>query len=475
MQLSALILILLLLAGLTQVISWALRRLLARSLIMAVFLVCYPADLLAVAISDEVYLTPTIYWSARTSETDFVYATLTILLAWVTATCVLALFPPPLRPGNPLLALRSGRTLVIVGLAAVLGGVVFSRVLAVGIDAALALRQSVFGDDAVTLIAYFALPVLVPFAVASFPAARLVPRVVLSFAITAALLATFLTGSRSGLFLSALLPAGIVLWRLVGRRASAVGRDILRLTLIVTTGTLVAFGGAWYLSEFRGVSTSEGFFRSTDVSQADVLIALIAEGEAPAMGSTYLAGITTLIPRSLWPEKPLPGNVVSSVILTPDRYQLTGAETTAGLLGEAFINFGFTGGIIGGLILATLLIILERLLASEDLAVWALGVLLTLRFVNVVRGDLANIAAPSLIAVAVWLLVYGGRKTASFRSRVERQSSPRSPVQADRYTPEVGSAAHADGRSWSQRGESRFKMPDVSVVRRPPDAGRTSL
>lgn len=74
------------------------------------------------------------------------------------------------------------------------------------------------------------------------------------------------------------------------------------------------------------------------------------ENEFPMqMGETYLAAGTNIIPRSLWPEKPLGGGPVLINMINPGAYEI-GAKgnnsLTTGFLTEAVMNFGFAGALL---------------------------------------------------------------------------------------------------------------------------------
>lgn len=393
--------------GALQTFMWVRQGRWPRALLIAVFTVCYPMDMLAIQSSSEIYLTPTTFGSLG-SEDALGVPTLVVASAWLTFTAFVTLWPQKVDDANynwssstkpPRFLLYTLTTLTLTALIA-------REVLANGIAETLALRQTVFGSDPVTLVAYYALPPLIVLGICSLQRLGHIQKLVVTMVAALALAGVFLTGSRSGLILSCIVPIGLYAWRSASRSALGFGKDLLRLILIGGALAVAFFGGAWYITQFRGVTTSEGIFRSTDLSQADALVALTAQGFKPEWGATYLAGLTTLIPRSIWPDKPLPGNVLSSTILTPDRYQLTGAETTAGLLGEGYINFLWIGGVSAGVLLAFLALLCERLMrrGASDI-IWVLGVLILLRGVNLIRGDLANVAAPTIITAIVWLLI----------------------------------------------------------------------
>ena len=409
-------------AGLVQIIVWGRRRLYVRSLFWFVFIVRYPMDLLWINGSQEVYLSATIYGPLPDSG-SLTTAAVMVVGCWVVMSAVVSLSARG-RGESSLPRVLGGdyapyrlRFFAFVLLTSMLSLVIISKVALHGVEQTLASRQTVFGDDPVALLAYYALPPLAVFGAAALGTLSWARRFVVVILIVVSLGVTFLTGSRSGLLLSFLLPILALAWRGISRRLRGYAKDMSRILVVGSLVLAASFGGAWYVSEFRGVSTSEGFFRSTDLSQADVLVALVAANPPVVGGSSYLAGVTTLIPRSVWQAKPLPGNVWSSIVLTPARCQLTGAETAAGLLGEAFLNFHLIGFLVAGLLLGLIVVLCERLTEARrpDLT-WIFGVLLVTRGINIVRGDLANVWAPVFVALLAWLIVV--KRT---RARVEGQ------------------------------------------------------
>ncbi len=404
--------------GITQIVTWLATGRWVPGVLMAVFLFCYPADLISIIISGDVYLTPTTYFSVQGAG-SLPQAALLVVIAWLTFSLGTTIYSrqqggtrakdASVRAMKNELKVRSA-ALVILCLAA--NGVILDAVLSNGVEATLTLRQAVFGDNPAALIGYYALPPIAAFVFLEAINGKSARKVTLLLLFAVSLVSIFLTGSRSNLILSCLLPVAAVIWRSLTQSSGTYGRDLGRAAVVGTLGLVALFGGGWYLSEFRGTVATESVFRSTDVSQADVLVSLMSAPISFANGQTYLSGLLTLWPRSLWPDKPNPGNVVTSLILTPDRYRLTGAETTAGVLGESFVNFAWAGSAAAGLLMAGIAILCGRL-ARPDApnAVWLLGLLLFLRGINIVRGDLANVAAPALITVAVWFIIYRRTKT----------------------------------------------------------------
>ncbi|MCK8608289.1 O-antigen polymerase [Agromyces sp. C10] len=430
------VLVLLLLVGGLQVFAWYRHRMFASALLGTVYLITYPADLLAVASTERAYLSPTI--SLSLEGTDVVLsATVSVTLTWIIFSIGMSLLARGrngnvLQRGADLVATMRFRPILFVSLVVALTWSVIRVIGEHGVEQTLRLRQAVFGDDLLSVIAYYALPVLVPFGLVALLNIRGFSRTVILAAMGLALVVTFLTGSRSGLFLSCVVPVAVLVWRLAGSRRGTLAGDGIRLVTMVATAAAVVLGGAWYLGEFRDFTATESFFASTDLSQADALAAIIGSEFNPAYGASYVAALGAFIPRAIWPSKPLPGNVLSSLTVTPERYHLTGAETTAGLVGEAYLNFGMGAGLVAGLILVAVAAICERLLSSASAEVWILGAVIMLRGVNIVRGDATNVVAPTLIAIAVWLVIFKrDRSSTGLRGRSLVRSTARGTPRGD--------------------------------------------
>jgi oligosaccharide repeat unit polymerase len=60
-------------------------------------------------------------------------------------------------------------------------------------------------------------------------------------------------------------------------------------------------------------------------------------------GKTYLSGVLLLVPRSLFPDKPLPTAGIFTEAFWPAMWQEQGTTLPTGLFGEAYMNFGVIG------------------------------------------------------------------------------------------------------------------------------------
>ncbi|MEZ5960561.1 MAG: O-antigen polymerase [Hyphomonadaceae bacterium] len=79
------------------------------------------------------------------------------------------------------------------------------------------------------------------------------------------------------------------------------------------------------------------------------LVWLMYESPDPVGGATYVAALTNLIPRAIWPEKPLGGGPTLTNLIFPNSYEIGrfgNSSITPGLVPEAYMNFGPLGALI---------------------------------------------------------------------------------------------------------------------------------
>lgn len=67
-------------------------------------------------------------------------------------------------------------------------------------------------------------------------------------------------------------------------------------------------------------------------------------------GFTYIAGLLLLIPRALFPTKPLPSTGIFTEAFWPAAWRDLGTTLPPGIFGEAYMNFGPIGAVIAGFI-----------------------------------------------------------------------------------------------------------------------------
>jgi|GEM_PF-1136178 len=75
-------------------------------------------------------------------------------------------------------------------------------------------------------------------------------------------------------------------------------------------------------------------------------------------GTTFFAGITNFVPRKIWPAKFEPGGVVLTKFDRGSRYTGT-TNLSPGIITENILNFGYSLGIISGMLMLTLAMILN--------------------------------------------------------------------------------------------------------------------
>jgi oligosaccharide repeat unit polymerase len=120
-----------------------------------------------------------------------------------------------------------------------------------------------------------------------------------------------------------------------------------------------------YLVLGRVVSISEGsqFWSSTyDFLNSQVFgnfmqlqtMSVLLEGMPVPLeyqyGYTYVAGLLLLVPRSIFPDKPLPSTGIFTEAFWPAAWRDLGTTLPPGVFGEAYMNFGVYGAIGAGLI-----------------------------------------------------------------------------------------------------------------------------
>lgn len=112
-------------------------------------------------------------------------------------------------------------------------------------------------------------------------------------------------------------------------------------------------------------------------------------------GETLLRVVTQLVPRALWPSKPLDLGVEIGRLLDPN----TLSGSPPGFFGEMYLNFHFFGVIIGGAFLGVGLALLYKqwMVLSRNALTIVLYALLAPRIFVVVSSTLANIVLGILL------------------------------------------------------------------------------
>lgn len=125
-------------------------------------------------------------------------------------------------------------------------------------------------------------------------------------------------------------------------------------------------------------------------------------------GYTYLAGLMLLIPRALFPDKPLPSTGIFTTAFWEYRWTDQGTTLPAGVFGEAYMNFGMLGMVAMGAAAAFAYSRLERRVRSDPgndfaLIFYAVSVAALPHFF---RGELmAVLYAVLSIVLPTWLFM----------------------------------------------------------------------
>lgn len=127
------------------------------------------------------------------------------------------------------------------------------------------------------------------------------------------------------------------------------------------------------------------------------------------MGSTYLAGLTNLIPRQLWSDKPKSGGVVLTEFQRGKDYIGT-SHITPGAIGEGIINFGTFAGIVIGFFVLIISFFIAISIYKKFLHTRVVGGPVFLYFglyyylhelpASLVKGEFANMLTTKILAIA---------------------------------------------------------------------------
>lgn len=263
-------------------------------------------------------------------------------------------------------------------------------------------RQSFFEDNLVAGIALYTAPAL---SVLSFVGAIWAKSTFLRMFFVLVLIVTFcaslISGSRSTLVLNCILPC---VFYLVIRNAQRKGKKaISKKTLLkLVSACLIIFSlSTLYRDYTRGTQEELNVFVSPDFVTFDSSALIIQQGIGPAQ--TYLAAFTFLIPRSIWSEKPISGNRYFTQEFFYERLVDSGAEITASMIGEAYINFRWFGVLSAGVLLFSLSQLIEKLFRTGGIYS-VLGLIFLFRGTNIIRGDLLNTLVPLFFSFFIFYI-----------------------------------------------------------------------
>jgi len=129
-----------------------------------------------------------------------------------------------------------------------------------------------------------------------------------------------------------------------------------------------------------------------------------------AYGETFVAGFLNLVPRDIWPDKPLGGGPRLKNMISPGSYNINDeniSSLTTGLPIESYMNFGWTSILLIPPFYALILIGLRRLYISSsgDIILVLLAIHLIFSFCFfMLFGEFLGIIARTLAGVPIFLI-----------------------------------------------------------------------
>lgn len=129
-----------------------------------------------------------------------------------------------------------------------------------------------------------------------------------------------------------------------------------------------------------------------------------------AYGETFLAGFLNLVPRDVWPDKPLGGGPRLKNMISPGSYNINDeniSSVTTGLPIESYMNFGWTSILLIPPLYALILIGLRRLyrFSSGDAIFVLLSIHLIFSFCFfLLFGEFLGIIARTLAGIPLFLI-----------------------------------------------------------------------
>lgn len=274
-------------------------------------------------------------------------------------------------------------------------------------------RQTFFAENFLASIVLYIAPVLTVVAfVAWCHESRGVFRVFCAVVFLVGLGVSFFSGSRSALMLNALLPCGFYYFFM---RSALLGRAVLSVKNIFAFSVVISLavaGSSLYRDAARGSQGDVNMFVSPDMVSFDASVVAFQADVKSA--PTYFSALTFFIPRESWPEKPVSGNYYFTQKVFPERFSHGGAEITASIVGESYINFGSFGVLSAAFFLFSIIVASEWLMRRGGWC-FPLALIFVFRGVNLLRGDLLNILVPLFFACFV---VYFISRRHSLKSNV---------------------------------------------------------
>ena len=141
------------------------------------------------------------------------------------------------------------------------------------------------------------------------------------------------------------------------------------------------------------------------------------------LGKTPLSLLTMPVPRSIWPDKPLPATGPFTSAFFPGLYEGSGTTIPPGIIGEMYMNFGSVGVVVGMFLFGTLYgRVAARLRQRQDdesLLAYALLVALLPLYI---RGESVSVTVTFLLIFvpAVAIIRFSKSKAAFEESGMQR-------------------------------------------------------
>ena len=121
-------------------------------------------------------------------------------------------------------------------------------------------------------------------------------------------------------------------------------------------------------------------------------------------GMQLVAGLLFFIPRSIWNNKPMSGGLEIGNYLI-NNYQTGATNLAVPLVAEAIMNFGYLGIIFYPVILAIIVIFIQKLFHSKDILKQFIAVYFSFNMIFLARGDFTNGCAFFMGAVVAIYLI----------------------------------------------------------------------
>jgi oligosaccharide repeat unit polymerase len=244
--------------------------------------------------------------------------------------------------------------------------------------------------------------------------------IVLLLSIT--IFAGLVSGSRTNTLIPLIMlgfSAIIIIYK--GKIPSSIqNRSAVVLTILLIFGVSL---GSVREQVFTGRDTD---FQVDSITASDVLSGAYGEFEnvwwitenakdAPLLyGNTFLAAVVGLVPRNLWPDKPLGGGPYLVNMIRPGSYDLVNGTNltsfTTGLPTEAMMNFGIPGFVIVGMFYGFFLSYIWYFFQNIQNALqFALWIILLYRGIFALKAEFFGnmsaifaLSAPLIICYIIW-------------------------------------------------------------------------